>query len=81
MHPVGVAITFLLAWWTIFFVVLPWGVRGRWEDEDDGVKGADPGAPSVPDLKRKAAATTLAAILVTAVIAGLAASGVVRFRD
>lgn len=81
MNPVGVAITFALTWWAVFFAVLPFGVRSRWEEADDGVKGADPGAPTAPDLKRKLLTTTLIAAVLTAVIAGVAASGLIRFRD
>lgn len=81
MNAVGVVIAFILIWWTIFFAVLPFGVRSRWESEDDGVKGADPGAPTAPDLKRKVAATTLAAALLTAITAAVLASGLIQVND
>jgi hypothetical protein len=44
MNPAGAIVIYVLIWWSVFFAVLPWGVRGRWESDDDGVKGADPGA-------------------------------------
>jgi predicted secreted protein len=81
VNAVGVVIAFILIWWTIFFAVLPFGVRSRWESEDDGVKGADPGAPTAPDLKRKVAATTLAAALLTAITAAVLASGLIQVND
>lgn len=81
MHPVGVVITFVLVWWTVFFAVLPLGVRGRWESADDGVKGADPGAPTAPDMRRKMVITTGISLGLTAVIVAIAASGVIHFRE
>lgn len=81
MNPVGVIIIFLLSWWMIFFAVLPLGVRGRWESEDDGVKGAEPGAPAAPDLKKKALITTGLAAIATLIISLIGASGVLVPKD
>lgn len=81
MNPVGAVIIFLLVWWCVFFAVLPTGVTGRWESADDGIKGADPGAPAFPDLKRKVMLTTLIAAGVSAVVIAVVASGVIDFRD
>jgi predicted secreted protein len=61
--------------------VLPLGVRGRWEADDDGVKGADPGAPTTPDLKKKALITTGLAAIATIIIAAIGASGVLMPKD
>jgi predicted secreted protein len=81
MNPAGAIIIFLLVWWCVFFTMLPTGVKGRWESADDGVRGADPGAPSDPDLKRKLMRTTMIAAGVSAVIIAIVASGVIDFRD
>ncbi|NWG70958.1 MAG: DUF1467 family protein [Parvularculaceae bacterium] len=81
MNIVGALIIFLLVWWCVFFAVLPTGVRGRWESSDDGVKGADPGAPSDPQLKEKFVRTTLIAAAVSAVVIAIVASGVIDFRE
>ncbi len=62
MNPVGALIIFILVWWITFFAVLPWGIRGRWESEDDGIKGAEPGAPTAPELKKKIKQTTVIAL-------------------
>ena len=81
MNPIGVVIVFLLSWWMIFFAVLPLGVRGRWESDDDGVVGADPGAPVAPDLRRKALITAGIAAIATIVICAIGASGVLVPKD
>ena len=81
MNPAGAIVIFVIIWWTVFFAVLPFGVRGRWESEDDGVKGADPGAPARIDLKKKALWTTAIAAALWAVVVAVIASGVFDFRD
>lgn len=81
MNIVGAIVIYIIVWWVVFFAVLPWGVRGRWESEDDGVKGAEPGAPVSPDLKRKALITSAIALAVSAVIIAIVMSGVINFRE
>lgn len=81
MNVVGAIVIYIIVWWVVFFAVLPWGVRGRWESEDDGVKGAEPGAPVTPDLKRKALITSAIAFGVSAVIVAVIMSGVIDFRE
>lgn len=81
MNPIGALIIFLLVWWCVFFTMLPTEVRGRWESADDGVRGADPGAPSDPQLKKKFIRTTIVAAIVSTVIILVVASGVIDFRD
>lgn len=79
MGPVEIVIIFILIWWCVFFAVLPSGVKGRWESDADGVAGAEPGAPADPQMKRKALLATGIAAALTAVVAAIIASGVVRF--
>jgi predicted secreted protein len=81
MGPVEIVIIFVLVWWCVFFAVLPMGVKGRWESQGDGVTGADPGAPSDPNLKRKAILSTGVAAALTALVAVVIASGVVNFGE
>lgn len=77
----GGVIIFIVWWWVAFLAVLPRGVESRWEVEDDGVKGADPGAPVQPDLKNKAwLATKITAVLWVITVA-IILSGVINFRD
>jgi predicted secreted protein len=54
----GVAIYFIL-WWTVLFAVLPFGVRSHKEAGVTPGTGVDPGAPVLPQLLKKAIATTI----------------------
>jgi predicted secreted protein len=77
----GGVVIFIVWWWVAFLAVLPRGIESRWEAEDDGVKGADPGAPVQPDLKNKAwLATKITAVLWVITVA-IILSGVINFRD
>ena len=58
----AIAIYFII-WWTVLFVVLPWGVRSQHE-AGEIVPGSEPGAPVVPNLLRKAGWTTLVSTIV-----------------
>ncbi|MGD9800566.1 MAG: DUF1467 family protein [Parvularculaceae bacterium] len=81
MNIVGAFVIYVMVWWCVFFAILPIGVKSRWESESDGVDGADPGAPSDPDLKKKALTTSLIALPITAAIVIVSLSGVLNFRD
>ena len=62
--PITTAIAiFFLIWWVVLFAVLPWGVRSQHEG-GEMAPGTDPGAPVIPDLKRKLLWTTLVSILI-----------------
>jgi predicted secreted protein len=60
----ALAIYFII-WWTVLFAVLPWGVRSQHES-GEVTPGSDPGAPVLPQLKRKIVWTTVAATVVFA---------------
>ncbi|MHA7873059.1 MAG: DUF1467 family protein [Hyphococcus sp.] len=77
----GGIVIFIIWWWVVFLAVLPKDVRSRWEAEDDGVKGADPGAPVSPDLRKKAWLTTKITVALTAVTIAIILSGVFNFRE
>ncbi len=60
-------VTFIMVWWVTLFTVLPFGIKGQWEDRD--VKdGSDPGAPLKPQLMRKFLITTGIAVLIWALV-------------
>jgi predicted secreted protein len=61
----AIAIYFII-WWIVLFVVLPWGVRSQHEGEDTIAPGTDPGAPTLPRLRRKLIWTTIVAAIVFA---------------
>ena len=58
----ALAIYFVI-WWTVLFAVLPFGIRSQHES-GEVEPGTDPGAPVLPNLKRKALWTTVAATVV-----------------
>ena len=73
---VPAVVVFVLSWWLIFFMALPFGVR-RTEVVDPG---HDPGAPERPRLWAKVAATTAAAAVVTLLIHFAVEADIVSFR-
>jgi predicted secreted protein len=81
MNIVSVVVIFVIWWWIAFLAVLPMGVKGRWETPDDGVDGADPGAPENPQLKRKAMRATWIAAALTVVTSAVILSGLIDFRE
>jgi predicted secreted protein len=62
--PLAIAI-FFVVWWTVFFIVLPFGVRTQ-DEENSVVPGSAPSAPALPRLARKSLITTLLALVVFA---------------
>lgn len=81
MNIAGAVVIFIIWWWVSFLAVLPRNIRGRWESPDDGVAGADPGAPVDPQIGRKAKLATLIAAGLTAATAAVIVSGVFNFRE
>ena len=81
MNWAGAIVIYIIWWWVSFLAVLPHGVQSRWEAEDDGVEGADPGAPTDPRLKQKMWLATKIAAVLWAVTAAVILSGVFNFRD
>jgi predicted secreted protein len=53
------AAIFFLIWWVVLFAVLPWGIRSQHEHGSEIAPGTDPGAPAIPNLRRKLLWTTL----------------------
>ena len=56
-------IIFVISWWLIFFMVLPWGVQSQLESNSIE-EGTEPGAPVKPRLLKKMGITTLATCIV-----------------
>lgn len=54
MNPVTGVVVFIVIWWVVLFLVLPWGVSRTANPE----VGHDPGAPSRPMVFRKVMITT-----------------------
>ncbi len=65
---------FFIIWWTVLFVVLPFGVRSQLE-EGATVHGSDPGAPAQSLMARKLLWTTAVAVVCFAVFLAVINSG------
>jgi predicted secreted protein len=61
----ALAIYFII-WWVVLFAVLPWGVRSQHEHGAFS-PGTEPGAPAIPNIKRKLVWTTIVAAVVFAI--------------
>ena len=70
---------YVVIWWLVVFMVLPWGVQtvGR----EDVAKGHASSAPRRPRLLLKMAATTVVAAIVWYGIYLIIDSGAISFRE
>ncbi len=66
MDPVGTVVVLVISWWLSFFIVLPIGVRGQYEDGDIP-EGSEEGAPAEPMLKKKIIWACIGAVILTAI--------------
>ena len=73
----GLAV-YVIIWWLVIFMVLPWGVR-RIDPEDLGT-GEDPGAPEKPRMVLKLAITTVISGVIFGLVYLVVVSGVISFR-
>jgi predicted secreted protein len=69
-------VTFLLVWWLVLFMVLPFGAR----PPDQIEPGTAPSAPARPRIGLKFLITTLIAAALTALILWLIDSGMIQLR-
>jgi len=70
----------LIIWWLVLFIVLPWGIRGQAED-DNIVKGSEPGAPVKSAMWHKVGITTLISFVITALVIATIQFGWLDWRD
>ena len=77
MNPVSAVIIFVVIWWLVLFMVLPFGVR-RTESPEDG---HDHGAPAHPMMWRKAAATTAITLVLFAIVYVIAEFELISLQD
>ena len=69
-------LVFLVTWWIVLFMVLPWGVK---RDENPEI-GHEVGAPQRPMMWRKAGITTVIAAIIFAFIFVSVDQGLISFR-
>ncbi len=70
---------YIVVWWLVVFMVLPWGVQPV--DAADVERGHAAGAPKRPRLVLKMAVTTVIATIIWVVIYLIIDSGVITFRE
>lgn len=75
----GSIVVFILIWWLMLFMVLPWGATSYHEAGEETEAGNNPSAPIAPRLKRKAWITTALAVVVWLLYLGLVETGLVAF--
>lgn len=73
-------LVYVVLWWVIFFVTLPFGVRSPDEAGEEVLPGNAPSAPVRPRLWLKACVTTLVAAVLWGVAYYLIESNIVSFR-
>ncbi len=59
----GMVVTFVVVWWLVLFLVLPWGIHAHIKT-DNIINGTDIGAPQTPNIKMKFLITTGVAFIV-----------------
>jgi predicted secreted protein len=76
MRIYGAIITYVVMWWLLFFMALPFGAQ----PEAEPIRGNAESAPARPRLLLKVAVTTVLAGLATWGIAWLIDSGLIQLR-
>jgi predicted secreted protein len=69
-------VTFVIVWWLVLFMVLPFGAS----PPDEVEPGMAPSAPARPRMGLKIAVTTVIAAALTALILWLLQSGLIQLR-
>ena len=80
MGPVSALVLFAVIWTLVFFIVLPLRLETQGE-AGEIVPGTHASSPANFNIKRKAKVTTLWALPIWAVIAGVILSGAITIRD
>lgn len=73
-------VLFAVIWFLVFFVVLPLNLTTQ-GDAGEVVPGTPPGSPAGFVVARKARITSIVALALWAVIAGIILSGAITVRD
>ena len=77
MNPVSGLVVYILLWWWVFFMTLPFGAKPSEVVE----KGHAPSAPQKPRLWIKAGVTSVIALVLWGIVYALITSGVFSFRE
>lgn len=77
MSVVSAIIVYILAWWMSLFCILPWGLSY----DDNKEPGHMPGAPSIPNLKKKFMITTCVAFVILGLVYALMEMEIINFYN
>lgn len=77
MNPVTGVVVYIVIWWVVLFMVLPWGVS-RTENPE---AGHDHGAPAKPMLVRKLLVTSVISAVLLAGFYALVVSGGISLEE
>lgn len=80
MNITSAFVLFSVIWFMVFFIVLPLRLTTQ-GDAGDVVPGTPKGAPLNEIVGRKAKITTVIAVILWAIIAGVILSGAITLRD
>ena len=64
MFGLEIIVIFVIVWWLVLFIALPFGIK----KEDEVKHGNDPGAPKDPMLRKKIIYTTFASVILSIII-------------
>jgi predicted secreted protein len=76
MNWLATGVVFVIVWWLVLFMVLPFGAS----PPDEPEPGTAPSAPARPRMALKIAVTTAIAAVLTALILWLLQSGLIQLR-
>ena len=74
-------VVYVMAWWLVFFITLPIGVKPPHEEGAEAGAGHEAGAPVRPHLFKKVLAATVIAGFITGIICWLIVSDVTFFKN
>lgn len=77
MNPVTATVVFIIIWWIMLFMVLPWGVSRTKNPE----AGHDHGAPARPMLVRKLLITTGITIMLFGILYAVIDAEILLLQD
>ena len=80
MGPVSALVLFAVIWFMVLFIILPLQLTTQGE-AGDVEPGTHSSAPADAQIGRKARITTLVALVVWAVVAGVIVTGAITVRD
>ena len=73
-------VVYVIAWWMVFFMLLPLGVRPPHELGETAAPGHEAGAPVSTHLWKKALAATVIAAVLSGLVFWAVTGGLISFR-